>query len=189
MPLTRLELVRCRQQWILSPQCLPFHHSGILIETFRFNKKIKDPNAGPFLFFKRSRWDSNPRQPVSSYSKWNWLETFPRHQQYRQCDTIANYCRLRLWATGASGSSGTRTLDRSVMSRMLWPTELSFRIGAADGSRTRTLFPARDFKSLVSAYSTTAAYKHIIISYTGSRNLCPPLPFLFIRIYATLTNN
>ncbi len=29
--------------------------------------------------------------------------------------------------------------------------------GAAGGGRTRTLFRARDFKSLVSAYSTTAA--------------------------------
>ena len=29
--------------------------------------------------------------------------------------------------------------------------------GAADRDRTGTLFPARDFKSLVSAYSTTAA--------------------------------
>ena len=32
--------------------------------------------------------------------------------------------------------------------------------GAADRGRTGTLFTARDFKSLVSAYSTTAAGMH-----------------------------
>ena len=36
----------------------------------------------------------------------------------------------------------------------------AFLFGAADRGRTGTLFRARDFKSLVSAYSTTAAYLH-----------------------------
>ena len=32
-------------------------------------------------------------------------------------------------------------------------------VGAADRGRTGTMFPPRDFKSLVSAYSTTAAHR------------------------------
>ena len=32
VPLIRLELIRYRYQWILSPPCLPFHHSGTIAE-------------------------------------------------------------------------------------------------------------------------------------------------------------
>ena len=41
--------------------------------------------------------------------------------------------------------------------------------GAADRNRTGTDFTPRDFKSLVSTYSTTAAYSvKYIISFSGS---------------------
>ena len=46
-----------------------------------------------------------------------------------------------------------RAADTSVSDRRAF-------FGAADRGRTGTLFRARDFKSLVSAYSTTAAYLH-----------------------------
>ncbi len=36
------------------------------------------------------------------------------------------------------------------------------RFGAADRGRTGTLFTAKDFKSFVSAYSTTAALEYIL---------------------------
>ena len=38
--------------------------------------------------------------------------------------------------------------------------------GAADRGRTGTLFRARDFKSLVSAYSTTAAWNVDILAFS-----------------------
>ena len=31
VPVTGLEPVRCCQQGILSPSCLPFHHTGVLV--------------------------------------------------------------------------------------------------------------------------------------------------------------
>ena len=51
--------------------------------------------------------------------------------------------------------------------------------GAADRTRTGTRSPSRDFKSLVSTYSTTAAYYHIIVGTSLGRILSPwclPIP-------------
>ncbi len=44
--------------------------------------------------------------------------------------------------------------------------------GAADGNRTHTMFPPRDFKSLASACSATAAYYNNIIYYTPNKSVC-----------------
>ncbi len=51
--------------------------------------------------------------------------------------------------------------------------------GAGDRTRTGTRSPSRDFKSLVSTYSTTPAYYHIIVGISLGRILSPwclPIP-------------
>ena len=40
VPVTGLEPVRCRQQGILSPQCLPFHHTGAYRHKLRYHTEV-----------------------------------------------------------------------------------------------------------------------------------------------------
>lgn len=54
------------------------------------------------------------------------------------------------------GGGGNRTHSRGFRDRCA-SRYATPQYGAPDGSRTRTLFPAQDFKSRVSTYSTTGA--------------------------------
>ena len=86
---------------------IPYRYDGILSPA-----RLPIPPLRHLPYVKRPRWDSNSRPPP-------W-----------QGGALTN------WATGpylflsvlppsrVSGPSGTRTQDRPVMSRMLWPTEL-----------------------------------------------------------------
>ena len=68
-----------------------------------------------------------------------------------------------------------RTPDRRLRRALLYPTELLSERGARTRTRTGTLFPARDFKSLVSTYFTIRAIGGTSQSRTEHQRIMSPL--------------
>ena len=72
---------------------------------------------------------------------------------------------IRHWRrSGRSPESHLRFDSESSIPAKGTPKGVPFA-GAADRNRTGTLFTARDFKSLVSTYSTTTAHSAVIVAH------------------------